>query len=473
MKPSRAIDRRPGEHASRGGGLPRGVIDQLEHEVGHGFAAASAGRSTMMCCQGSTSITSSMREAVGAELVTDLADAHLVLLADRHARVLAAELDQHQAPARLERRLQLAHERLRRRQLVIDVDHQQQVEGLLRQHRIVGAALHELDVAEPLAGDAGAQEIEHARLQVGGDDAAGRRRRPWPAAPCSSRIRRRCRRRPRPSAGAARQSPSTALPRARAPDDRATPRPSTPIVGASTRPLTGWRRDCTPASRRPAPAPGCRRPRPTIASDRGPHSARMVPPRRRRPRIRAAGRRPSRAYGRTAAGVTRVDARNDGGVAPGPTASVRGPHVGSIDGSGVDALRRWLSATTGSTAVAQSIDPVPIVGRRLVQSYTERGRPAPSRGSARRGRRSACRPRCPAACWRTPIFARCSTSCGSRSVTFRQQCRRLAGARAVVLLQGASAAEHTCGTRNRVSACWTAVRWWRACGCAPVARASK
>ena len=112
-------------------------------------------------------------EAVGAELLAHLADAHLVLLADRHARILAPELDQHQAPARLERLLQLADEGLRRRQLVVDVDHQQQIEGLRRQHRIVGAALHELDVGHRLAGEPGPDDRQHARLQIGRDDAPG------------------------------------------------------------------------------------------------------------------------------------------------------------------------------------------------------------------------------------------------------------------------------------------------------------
>ena len=59
--------------------------------------------------------------AFSAEFLHRLRHAHLVLLADRHARILAPELDQHQPPVALQRVLQLADEDLRRGQLVVAI----------------------------------------------------------------------------------------------------------------------------------------------------------------------------------------------------------------------------------------------------------------------------------------------------------------------------------------------------------------
>ena len=156
--------------------LPGRPIDQLEHRVRHGRAVSPFNPRPQHddVLPGQHVDHAFDAEAVGAELLAHLADAHLVLLADRHARILAPELDQHQPAVALQRLLQLADEDLRRRQLVVDVDHQQQVERLRRQHGIVGASLDDLDVGHLLARHSRLDDLEHARLQVGGDDAAGR-----------------------------------------------------------------------------------------------------------------------------------------------------------------------------------------------------------------------------------------------------------------------------------------------------------
>ena len=107
------------------------------------------------------------------------------------------------------------------------------------------------------------------------------------------------------------------------------------------------------------------------------------------------------------------------------------------------------SLTTGSTAVAQSIDPVPIVGRRLVQSYTSAVDPSSTRLGApwsAVGVPSAMPCRLLAHAHFRPLL----DELWSRSITFRQQCRRLAGARAVVVLQGASAEETVWNAESRI-----------------------
>jgi hypothetical protein len=108
-----------------------------------------------------------------------------------------------------------------------------------------------------------------------------------------------------------------------------------------------------------------------------------------------------------------------------------------------------VSATTGSTAVAQGIDPLPIAGRRLVQSYTEAVDPAFTRLGATwsLGEMPPVLPcRLLAHAHLRPLVE----ELWSRSVTFRQQCRRLAGAQAVVLLQGASAGETVWDAESRI-----------------------
>ena len=168
---------------------------------------------------------------VGAELLADLRHAHLVNLADGHSRVLEPELDQHQPPVRLERLTQLAHEDLRRRQLVVHVDHHDQIERRGRQDRVVGAALDERDVGQALARrpSPGSDPASPAAGRSRRRDRAGQRLAT--AARCSSRSRRRRRRPPTRARCQVPQSPLTALPRPRARAGPATPRPRRPSSG--------------------------------------------------------------------------------------------------------------------------------------------------------------------------------------------------------------------------------------------------
>ena len=108
-----------------------------------------------------------------------------------------------------------------------------------------------------------------------------------------------------------------------------------------------------------------------------------------------------------------------------------------------------VSSTTGSAAIAQGIDPLPIAGRRLVPNYTEAVDPSFTRLAA------------PWSLGDVPPALPCQLlahahlrpfleQLWSRSTTFRQQCRRLAGAHALVVLQGASAEETVWDAESRI-----------------------
>ncbi|MEO5818889.1 MAG: hypothetical protein ABIT71_00165 [Vicinamibacteraceae bacterium] len=108
-----------------------------------------------------------------------------------------------------------------------------------------------------------------------------------------------------------------------------------------------------------------------------------------------------------------------------------------------------VSSTFGSSALAQGSDPLPIAGRRLVQNYTEAVDPSFTRLGATWpaiGVPPALPCRVLAHAHLRPLL----DELWSRSTTFRLQCRRLAGARAVVLLQGASAGETVWDAESRI-----------------------
>jgi hypothetical protein len=108
-----------------------------------------------------------------------------------------------------------------------------------------------------------------------------------------------------------------------------------------------------------------------------------------------------------------------------------------------------VSTTSTSTAVAQDNNPQPVAGRLLVQNYSYAVDPAITRlGTpwSTVGVPPALPCRLLAHDHLRPLIDELWT----RSVTFRQQCRRLAGARAVVLLHGASAAETVWNAESRI-----------------------
>ena len=108
-----------------------------------------------------------------------------------------------------------------------------------------------------------------------------------------------------------------------------------------------------------------------------------------------------------------------------------------------------VSSTTGSTAVAQGVDPLPIAGRRLVQSYTGAVDPSFPRLAAPWSLVDG-PPAMPCRLLAHAHLRPLLEQLWSRSVTFRSQCRRLAGADAVVLLQGASAEETVWDAESRI-----------------------
>ena len=113
-----------------------------------GFASlASSGFSKMMtCCQGRNSSDSLKVKPWGSTSQADLLEGHLVLGLDGDLGVLAAELDQDQPAAGLERGLEALQGRLGVGALVVDVDHQDQVDGRLGEAGVGLGAADGLDV---------------------------------------------------------------------------------------------------------------------------------------------------------------------------------------------------------------------------------------------------------------------------------------------------------------------------------------
>lgn len=105
-------------------------------------------------------------------------------------------------------------------------------------------------------------------------------------------------------------------------------------------------------------------------------------------------------------------------------------------------------STTGSTAVAQGADPLPLAGRRLVQSYTDAVDPSFTLAASWSvSDLPSARPcRLLAHAHLRPLLEQL----WSHSATFRLQCRRLAGAQAVVVLQGASAKDTVWDAESRI-----------------------
>ena len=119
-------------------------------------------------------------EALGLELAADLGEGHLVLGLDRDLGVLAAELDEHEPAAGLERLAQALQGGLGVGAFVVDVDHQDQVDLALGELGVGGRAADRLDVLDPGVAGVVGEHPEHLGLDVGGVDRAASAR---PAAP--------------------------------------------------------------------------------------------------------------------------------------------------------------------------------------------------------------------------------------------------------------------------------------------------
>jgi hypothetical protein len=112
-------------------------------------------------------------EAFGLEFGADFSDAHFVFGADGDVGILFAKLQQDELAARLEGVLQLAEHELGFGELVVDINQEDEVEGGVGEARVVFGAEHGFDIGELGAGDALAQELNHAGLNVCGVDFAG------------------------------------------------------------------------------------------------------------------------------------------------------------------------------------------------------------------------------------------------------------------------------------------------------------
>ena len=107
-----------------------------------------------------------------------------------------------------------------------------------------------------------------------------------------------------------------------------------------------------------------------------------------------------------------------------------------------------LFITTGSTVAAQSIGARPLAGRRVVPSYTNAV--DPSMTSLGASWTVVVAPALPCHLVAHEHLRPLLNELWSRSVTFRAQCRRLAGAGAVVMLYGASAKETPWNAESRI-----------------------
>lgn len=108
-----------------------------------------------------------------------------------------------------------------------------------------------------------------------------------------------------------------------------------------------------------------------------------------------------------------------------------------------------VAATPGSTALAQGTEPLPLIGRRLMQSYsaavdpsfTRVASPSPAAGVP---------PSLPCRLLAQAHLRPLLDELWTRSATFRRQCRRLAAADAVVLLQGSQPAHIRWDAESRI-----------------------
>ena len=97
-----------------------------------------------------------------------------MLRLDRYVRILAAVLDERDAPLGAERGADLGERRRGLGELVVDVDHQNEVDLVAWELRVALGREDRHDVREVRLRDAGTKEIEHLRLEIGREDASAR-----------------------------------------------------------------------------------------------------------------------------------------------------------------------------------------------------------------------------------------------------------------------------------------------------------
>ncbi len=96
----------------------------------------------------------------------DLRLAHLVQLLDRHLGILAAELDQGDAAIGFQRPTHLRQHRLGIAELVVDIDQQDQIAGVIGEFRVRRTSEDQFDVVETRLVAALFEHVEHRLLDV-------------------------------------------------------------------------------------------------------------------------------------------------------------------------------------------------------------------------------------------------------------------------------------------------------------------
>ena len=104
----------------------------------------------MMCWRGNPSTTRSNREALRLDLDARVVDAHPMRRGDRNSGIFLAVFHQDQSPICFERPPDASKHLLWVRELVVDVDEQRKVNGVVRQGHVRVCPLHDLDVRQPL-----------------------------------------------------------------------------------------------------------------------------------------------------------------------------------------------------------------------------------------------------------------------------------------------------------------------------------
>ena len=91
-----------------------------------------------------------------------------------HGGIFFPKLNKNDAAAGLQRASDAVHHRHGLRELVIDVDHQDQIDGVVRQFGISGGPENDVNVFQVPVGDVFPELRDHSFLDIFGDDFPGR-----------------------------------------------------------------------------------------------------------------------------------------------------------------------------------------------------------------------------------------------------------------------------------------------------------